>query len=100
MTINEPLDEKHRSVAEAAGQILDAYGHAETSDSSRAVYTDGDLNIGLERDIVEIIYRGTLVFRHSPGCVPGECIFEEHGDWVSIVERIAKASSASTNQSA
>jgi hypothetical protein len=100
VTLNEPLDEKHRSVAEAAGQILSAYGHAETSDSSRVVYTDGDLNIGRERDTIEIIYRGTLVFRHGPDCVPGECVFEEHGDWVSIVERIAQASSASPDQSA
>ena len=101
MSANKPLDDKHRSVAEAAGQILDAFGHVETSDSSRVVYTDGDLNIGRELDTTEIIYRGTLVFRHGPDCIPGECVFEEHGDWVSIVERIAQAGgSAPSDQSA
>jgi len=76
-------------VAAAARHILEAFGHVETSDSSRVVYTEGDLNIGGEDDLLEIIYRGTLVFRYAPSLAAGELVFEEHGDWVSIVERVA-----------
>jgi len=82
---------KHQAVAEAAGRILEAYGHIETSDSSRTVYTDGDLNIGREGDVLEIIHRGTLVLRHAPDCSTGGCVFEEHGDWVTLIEQLEKS---------
>lgn len=80
-----------RKIASAAERILDLYGHMETSDSSRTVYTDGDVNIGSESGVLEIIYRGTLVFRYAPDISESESIFEEHGDWVSIIERMAEA---------
>ena len=91
MSDKEQRDLKSQSVAGAAERILDAYGRAETSDSSRVVYTDGDLNIGRELGTLEIILRGTLVFRYGPDCAPDECVFEEHGDWVSVVEGIAQS---------
>ena len=89
---------EHKLVVKAANLILDAYGHVETSDSSRVVYSDGDLNIGRESDMLEIIYRGTLVFRHGPDCSAGDCVFEEHGDWVMLIERLAQAVSDSPDQ--
>jgi hypothetical protein len=89
MSEEGPSDNKSRPVAEAAERILDAYGHVETSDSSRVVYTDGDLNIGRESGTLKIIFRGTLVFRHGPGLGPDEQVFEGHGDWARLVQRIA-----------
>jgi hypothetical protein len=98
MSESKNIDDKHESVAEVAGRILDAYGHIETSDSSRKVYTDGDLNIGREGDLLEIIHRGTLVFRHGPDCSAGDCVFEEHGNWVVLIERLAQGVSNSPGQ--
>lgn len=91
MSDGKNIDNKHQSVMEAAGRILDAYGYVETSDSSRVVYTDGDLNIGREGNILEIIHRGTLVFRHGPDCSSGDCVFEEHGDWVKLIHRLEQS---------
>lgn len=79
-----------KEIASMARSILDAYGHLETSDSARTVYTDGDINIAEDAGVLEIIYRGTLVFRHMPDESAGESIFEEHGDWVSIIKRMAE----------
>jgi hypothetical protein len=84
-------DNQAQAVTEVAGRILAAHGHAETSDSSRVVYTDGDLNIGRESGTLEIIFRGTLVFRHGPDLTQSERVFEEHGDWVSVVEGVAQS---------
>jgi len=80
-----------REIASAAARILDAYGHIETSDSSRTVYTDGDMNIAAESGVLEIIHRGMLVFRYSPDDSSSEPVFEEHGDWASIIKRMAEA---------
>lgn len=80
-----------REIASAAGRILKACGHIETSDSSRTVYTDGDVNIAEDGGVLEIIHRGSLVFRYSPDDSSSEPVFEEHGDWVSIIERMAEA---------
>ena len=100
MSAEGPSDNKSRPVAEAAERILDAYGHVETSDSSRVVYTDGDLNIGRESGTLEIIFRGSLVFRQGDDCAPDECVFEEHGDWVSVVEGIAQSISGPPDEAA
>jgi hypothetical protein len=80
-----------RAVAAAARRILEAYGAHETSASARVVYTSGDLNVAVENDVIEIINRGTLVFRYTPeGGAAGQ-VFEEHGDWRAEVERLAAA---------
>jgi hypothetical protein len=89
--VSASTDNKHQSVADVAGRILDTYGHIETSDSSRVVYTDGDLNIGHESGVLEIIYRGTLVFRHGPDCSAGNCVFKEHGNWVMLLEQLEQS---------
>ncbi|HEX8889101.1 MAG TPA: hypothetical protein VF779_07985 [Pyrinomonadaceae bacterium] len=78
-----------KRIAAAAGRILEAFGHAETSDSPRVIYTENDLNIASDGQRLEIIYRGTLVFRYAPALAAGEPVFEEHGDWASLVERLA-----------
>ena len=98
MDENKINDSKHKSIAVTAGKILDAYGHIETSDSSRKVYTDGDLNIGREGDILEIIHRGTLVFRHGPDCSSVDCVFEEHGDWSKLIERLEQSGPGSPDE--
>ena len=81
---------KFESVAAAALSILDAYGGHETSDSPRVIYTAGDLNIARERGVLEIIFRGTLVFRYAPEGDAAARVFEEHGVWLAEVERIAR----------
>lgn len=78
-----------KRIAAAAGRILEAFGHAETSDSPRVIYTENDLNIASDGDRLEIIYRGTLVFRYAPGLETDEPVYEEHGDWAALVERLA-----------
>jgi hypothetical protein len=79
-----------KRIAAAAGRILEAFGHAETSDSPRFIYTENDLNIASDGKTLEIIYRGTLVFRYAPALEAGEPVFEEHGDWAALVERLAE----------
>lgn len=83
-------DNKFESIAAAARSVLDAYGGYETSGSSRAMYTQGDLNISSEDGLLEIIFRGTLVFRYAPGADAGSRVFEEHGVWREEVERMAR----------
>lgn len=80
--------ERFETIAEACRKILDARGFAETSDSSRVIYTTGDLNVAEEAGVIEIVFRGSLVFRHAPG-EAYENIFEEHGDWASMVLRLS-----------
>jgi hypothetical protein len=82
-------DEKFESVAEAARRILDAYGHA-APDTAAIVYADGDLSINGETDLIEIIYRGTLVLRSAPENVSANHVFHDEGEWMEVVERIAK----------
>ncbi|HEV2915697.1 MAG TPA: hypothetical protein VGX92_20620 [Pyrinomonadaceae bacterium] len=82
-------NQKFRAMAEAARRILDVYGHA-APDTIRTVYADGDLNIGSEEGVVEIIYRGTLVFRYAPEGDTQEQVFQDEGGWRDVVERIAQ----------
>ena len=51
-----------RSILSLARRVLDIYGRNETSDSSRISYTHGDVSIGSKRDVVDIFFRGSLVF--------------------------------------
>ncbi|OLE51842.1 MAG: hypothetical protein AUG51_20935 [Acidobacteria bacterium 13_1_20CM_3_53_8] len=81
-------DDKFATVLNAARNILDTYGHA-APDTSRVVYTDGDLNIAEEDSITEIIYRGTLVFRHAPESNSEENFINDDGEWDEMVERIS-----------
>ena len=83
-------EDKRKSVVAAAQRILDAYGGHETSDSPRVMYTVGDLNIARDLDTLEIIFRGSLVFRDKPEGATEAPVFEEHGVWFEEVERVAQ----------
>jgi len=78
-----------KSILSIAQRILDVYGRHETADSSRIIYTEGDLNVGNEDGVIEIFFRGSLVFRHDP---KGEItdFYEEHGVWMDELERVSK----------
>jgi hypothetical protein len=89
----EQSNERFKSAAASARSILDAYGHA-APDTIRKVYADGDLNIGSEEGVLEIIYRGTLVFRYAPEGDAGEQVFQDEGGWMDVVERIARDAAA------
>jgi len=91
-------NDKFKSVGEMARRIIDTYGFPET-DSSRVVFTEGDLYISSETDIIEIIYRGTLVFRDSPSGGAEGFSFEEAGEWIHEIERIAQTISDSPEKS-
>ena len=79
-----------QSILSLARRILDVYGRDETSDSSRISCTRGDVSISSERDVIDIFFRGSLVFRHDP---KGEItdFFETRGVWIDEMERIARA---------
>ena len=57
MDSNSSMDQKFNSVAEAARRIVEVYGRAETSDSSRILHTEGDLNIASEGGVLDHILR-------------------------------------------
>ncbi len=82
-------EEAFKSILSIAQRILDVYGRHETADSSRIVYTEGDLNVGNEDGVLEIFFRGSLVFRHDP---KGEItdFYEEHGVWMDEIERVSR----------
>jgi hypothetical protein len=82
-------EEVFKSILSIARRILDIYGRPETADSSHIIYTEGDLNIGRESGVVDIIFRGSLVFRHDP---KGEItdFFEQHGVWINEIERVSR----------
>lgn len=78
------------SILSLARRVLDVHGRNETSDSPRVSYTHGDVNISSEREVVDIFFRGSLVFRHDPkGRITD--FFETRGAWIDEVERIARA---------
>lgn len=79
-----------RSIMSLARRLLDVYGRDETSDPSRVSYTHGDVSISSRRDVVDIFFRGSLVFRHDP---KGEItdFFETRGPWIDVMERMARA---------
>jgi hypothetical protein len=85
-----------RSILSLAQRVLDVYGRNETPDSSRISYTHGDVNIGSKREVIDIFFRGSLVFRHDP---KGEItdFFETQGVWIDEVERIAQAIPSSSS---
>ena len=79
-----------RSILSLARRVLDVRGSPDTSDPARIVYTQGDVSISCKRDVVDIFFRGSLVFRHDP---KGEItdFFETRGIWIDEMERLAKA---------
>ena len=79
-----------QSLLSLARRVLDVYGSDDTSDPSRISYTHGDVSISSKREVVDIFFRGSLVFRHDP---KGEItdFFETRGSWIDEVGRIARA---------
>jgi hypothetical protein len=79
-----------QSILSLARRVLDVYGRDETSDPSRISYTHGDISIIGKRDVIDIFFRGSLVFRHDP---KGEItdFFETKGVWLDEMERIVRA---------
>ncbi|MBA3766479.1 MAG: hypothetical protein H0W99_05730 [Acidobacteria bacterium] len=82
-------EEEFKSILSIARRIIDVYGRHETADSSRVIYTERDLNIGRESGVIDILFRGSLVFRHDP---KGEItdFYEEHGVWIDEIERVSR----------
>lgn len=70
--------------------MLDVYGSDDTSDPSRVSYTHGDVSISSKREVVDIFFQGSLVFRHDPKWEMTD-FFETRGPWIDEVERIARA---------
>ena len=79
-----------RSILSLARRVLDVYGSDETSDPSRVSYAHGDVSISSKREVIDIFFRGSLVFRHDP---KGEItdFFETRGIWIDEMERIVRA---------
>jgi hypothetical protein len=94
-------EEVFKSILSIAQRILDVYGRYEAANSSRIIYAEQDLNIGYENGVIEIFFRGSLVFRHDP---KGEItdFYEEHGVWLDEIERVStgipKSSSGIANK--
>ena len=78
-----------RSILSLTHRLLDVYGRREASDPARASYTHGDVKISSKRDVIDIFFRGSLVFRHDP---KGETtdFFETSGAWIDEIEQIAQ----------
>jgi hypothetical protein len=82
-------EEAFKSILSIAQRVLDVCGRHEAADSSRIIYTEGDLNLGYQDGVIEIFFRGSLVFRHDP---KGEItdFYEEHGVWMDKIERVSR----------
>jgi hypothetical protein len=78
-----------RSLLSLARRVIDVYGEDDASDLSRISYTHGEVSISSKREVVDIFFRGSLVFRHDPN---GEMtdFFETRGAWIDEVERMAR----------
>jgi hypothetical protein len=82
------IEEKEfRAILSVAARALDVYGLNEASDPPRVTHTEGDLTISNKRGVIDIFFRGSLVFRHDP---KGEItdFFEADGSWIDEMERI------------
>lgn len=80
-------EEMFKSILSIANRILDVYGQHETADSPRIIYTEGDINIACEDGVIDIFFRGSLVFRHDPkGKITD--YYEEHGIWMDAFEQV------------
>lgn len=82
-------EEVFKSVLSIAQRVLDVYGQKENAHSPRVSYTADGLEIGYENGVIDIFFRGSLVFRHDP---KGEItdFYEEHGIWMDSLERVAR----------
>lgn len=83
-------EDEFRSISSLARRVLDVYGRNDTSDSARVIYVHGDVNISSKREVIDIFFKGSLVFRHDP---KGEItdFFETKGIWIDEIDRMARA---------
>ena len=80
-------EKEFRSILSVAERTLDVYGLNEASDPPRVTHTEGDLTISNKRGVIDIFFRGSLVFRHDPtGGITD--FFETDGIWIDEMERI------------
>jgi len=89
-------EEEFRSTLSVAQRILDVYGRCEASDSLRMSHTDGEMSFSRKGCVIDIFFRGSLVFRHDPN---GEMtdFFEVHGIWIDEIEGIAQSIPSSSS---
>jgi hypothetical protein len=89
-------EEEFLSILSVARRILDVYGRCEASDAPRISHTDGEMSFSSKHSVIDIFFRGSLVFRHDPN---GEMtdFFEVHGIWIDEVERIAQSIPSSSS---
>lgn len=82
-------EEEFRSILSVARRALDVYGLTEASDPPRLTYTEGEITLSNKRGVIDIFFRGSLVFRHDP---KGEItdFFETSGIWIDEMERLAR----------
>ncbi|MCA1566149.1 MAG: hypothetical protein LC803_11030 [Acidobacteria bacterium] len=80
-------EEEFRAILSVAGRALDVYGLNEASDPPRVTHTEGELTISNKSGVIDIFFRGSLVFRHDP---KGEItdFFETDGVWIDAIERM------------
>ena len=78
-----------RSILSLTHRLLDVHGCRDSLDPARTTYTHGDVNISSKRDVIDIFFQGSLVFRHDP---KGEMtdFFETSGVWIDEIERLAQ----------
>lgn len=78
-----------QSILSLARRVIDLYGRDEPADPSRISYTRGDVSISSKREVIDIFFRGSLVFRHDP---KGEItdFFETRGVWIDEMERMTR----------
>jgi hypothetical protein len=80
-------EREFQAILSVAGRALDVYGLNEESDPPRVTHTEGDLTISNQRGVIDIFFRGSLVFRHDPtGGITD--FFETDGIWIDEMERI------------
>ncbi len=89
MSQNHSSASEYESIAESAERVLDAFGQPITTDASQRIYAAGDLNITGDAAVIEIIYRGTLVFRSPPARGSDSYTFIE-GEWIDEIRRLAQ----------
>ena len=89
-------EEEFMSILSVARRVLDLYGRPDPSDSPRVSHAHGDVNITGKCGVIDIFFRGSLVFRHDP---KGEItdFFETQGSWIDEMERIGRNIPPSTS---
>ena len=80
-------EEEFQAILSVAGRALDVYGLNEPSDPPRVTYTEGELKISNKHGVIDIFFRGSLVFRHDPAGGITD-FYETDGIWINEMERI------------